>query len=87
MSSAFLTYAVHVDQACEGSSCHFLDVVLMDPHLNQRGRQVLRDGGQLIFREVELLQLLERSKCSGVDFRNLVVPQRQTLKYRKKNSN
>lgn len=56
----------------------------MDPHLNQGRRQVLGDGGQQIFREVELLQVLERSKGSGVDFRNVVVPQGQTLKSRTK---
>lgn len=83
-SSAFLTYAVHVAQSCEGSSCHLLDAVLVDPHLNQRGRQVLGDSGQQILGEVELLHVLQRHKCFGVDFGNKVIPQRQTLK---KNSN
>ena len=79
-SSALLTYAVHVAQSCKGSSFHLLDVVLMDPHLNQRGRQVLRDSGQVVFGEVKLLHVLQRDKCSRVDFGNKVIPQRQTLK-------
>ena len=78
--SAFLTYAVHVAQSCEGSSCHLLDAVLVDPHLDQRGGQVLGDGGQQILGEVELLHVLQRHECSGVDFGNKVVPQRQTLR-------
>lgn len=80
MSSAFLTYAVHVAQSCKGSSCHLLDAVLVDPHLNQRGRQVLGDSGQQILGEVELLHVLQGHKCFGVDFGNEVIPQRQTLK-------
>lgn len=79
-SSAFPTYAVHVAQSCEGSSCHLLDAVLVDPHLNQRGRQVLGDSGQQILGEVQLLHALQRHKCPGVDFGNKVIPERQTLK-------
>ena len=79
-SSSFPTYAVHAAQSREGSSCHLLDAVLVDPQLNQRGRQVLGDGGQQILREVEFLHVLQRHKCSGVDFGNEVIPQRQTLK-------
>lgn len=82
-ASAFLTYAVHAAQSCEGSSCHLLDAVLMDPQLNQRGRKVLGDGGQQILGEVELLHVLQRHKCSGVDSRNMVIPQRQTLEKKK----
>lgn len=78
-SPAFLTYAVHVDQSCERSSLHLLDAVLVDPHLNQRGRQVLGNSGQHIPGEVELLHVLQRHKCFGVDFGNQVIPQRQTL--------
>lgn len=79
-SSAFLTYAVHAPQSCEGSTCHPLDTVLMDPQLNQRSRQVLRDSRQQILGEVEFLHVFQRHKCSGVDFGNTVIPQRQTLK-------
>lgn len=73
---SFLTYAVHVSQSCEGTSCHLLDAVLMDPDLNQRGGQVLWDSGQQILGEVQLLHVLQRHKCSGVDFGNKVIPQR-----------
>ena len=83
-AAAFLTYAVHAAQPRESSSCHCLDAVLMDPQLNQRGRQVLRDGGQQILGEVEFLHVLQRHKCSGVDFGNEVIPQRQTLTKGKK---
>lgn len=78
-AEAFLTYAVHAAQSRESSSCHLLDAILMDPQLNQRGRQVLRDSGQQILGEVEFLHVLQRHKCSGVDFGNEVIPQRQTL--------
>lgn len=85
-SSTFLTYAVHAPQSCEGSFCHPLDTVLMDPQLNQGGRQVLRDRCQQILGEVEFLHVLQGNKCSGVDFGNTVVPQRQSLKKEKKNN-
>lgn len=79
LSSAFLTYAVHAAQSREGTSCHVLDAVLVDPHLNQRGGQVLGDSGQQILGEIELLHVLQRDERSGVDFGNKVIPQRQTL--------
>ncbi|KAF3860514.1 hypothetical protein F7725_000769 [Dissostichus mawsoni] len=63
---------IHVSQSCEGTSCHLLDAVLMDPDLNQRGGQVLWDSGQQILGEVQLLHVLQRHKCSGVDFGNKV---------------
>lgn len=52
----------------------------MDPYLYQRGRQVFGDSGQQILGEVELLHVLQRNKCSGVDFGNKIIPQRQALK-------
>lgn len=51
----------------------------MDPQLNQRGRQVLRDARQVIFGEIQFLHVLQGQKCSGVDFGDVVIPQRQTL--------
>lgn len=72
-------YAIHGAQPREGASCHFTDAVLMDPQLNQRGRQVLRDARQVIFGEIQFLHVLQGQKCSGVDFGDVVIPQRQTI--------
>lgn len=82
LKSSFLTYAVHIAQSREGSLRHLLDAVLVDPHLNQRGRQVPGDGGQQIPGEVKPLHVLQRDESSGVDFGDFVISQRETLKNR-----
>lgn len=51
----------------------------MDPQLDQRSGKVLRDARQPILGEVEFLHVLQRQKRSGVDLRNVVIPQRQSL--------